>query len=184
MISSQSPLPRRLGPDDPALAGVLALLRTTFAYMEGRIDPPSSMHRLTLERVADEAAQAEVWVIEDQDRVVACVFLAPMARALYLGKLAVAVPHRGRGLARRLVRLAETRARELGLKAVELQSRVELTENHTAFSAMGFRVAGETAHPGFKHPTSLTFVKPLRAAGTARRREPRVALSDDGSAGR
>ncbi|MDH3263003.1 MAG: GNAT family N-acetyltransferase, partial [Paracoccaceae bacterium] len=141
-----SPLPRRLGPDDPALSGVRSLIRTCFAYMEGRIDPPSSMHRLSLRDISEQAARAELWVIEDEGRVVACVFLTPNADALYLGKLAVAVSDRGRGLARRLVRLAETRARELGLRAVELQSRVELTENHTAFSAMGFRVTGETAH--------------------------------------
>lgn len=156
-----TPLPRRLGPDDPALPGVLALLRTTYAYMEGRIDPPSSMHRLTLGLVAEQADRAEVWAIEDEGRVVACVFLTPKSKALSLGKLAVAVSHRGRGLARRLVDLAATRARQLGLKSVELQSRVELTENHSVFSAMGFRVAGETAHPGYDHPTSLTFVKPI-----------------------
>lgn len=40
--------PRRPGPDDPCLAEVLALIRCSFAYMDGRIDPPSSMHRLTL----------------------------------------------------------------------------------------------------------------------------------------
>lgn len=153
--------PRRLAPGDPALGAVLSLIRTSFAYMEGRIDPPSSMHHLTLDDLARQAAKAEVWAIEEDGRVVACVFLTPMARALYLGKLAVAVTHRGRGLARRLVGLAEERARALGLGAVELQSRVELTENHSAFAALGFRVAGETAHPGFDRATSLTFVKPL-----------------------
>lgn len=157
--------PRRLAADDPALAGVLALIRTTFAYMEGRIDPPSSMHRLTLDEVARQAAGSEVWAVEDAGRVVACVFLTPSGTAgdgaLYLGKLAVAVSHRGRGLARRLVALAETRARELGLAAVTLQSRIELAENHAAFAAMGFRVTAETAHPGFDRPTSVTFVKPV-----------------------
>jgi predicted N-acetyltransferase YhbS len=161
MTAAPSSLPRRLGPGDPALPGVWALIRTTFAYMEGRIDPPSSMHRLSLRDVSEQAARGELWVIEDEGRVVACVFLTPRANVLYLGKLAVAVSHRNRGLARRLVQLAETRARQLGLKAVELQSRIELTENHTAFSAMGFRVTGETAHPGYDHPTSLTFVKPI-----------------------
>lgn len=156
-----SPLPRRLGADDPALQGVLALIRTTFAYMEGRIDPPSSMHRLTLDALTEQAAESEVWAVEDEGRVVACVFLTPRGQSLYLGKLAVAVSHRGRGLARRLVDLAVARARELGLKAVELQSRVELTDNHSAFAALGFRVAGETAHPGFDRPTSLTFVRPI-----------------------
>ena len=153
--------PRRLGPDDPALHGVMSLIRTSFAYMEGRIDPPSSMHRLTEADIARQAAKAEVWVIEDEGRVVACVFLTPHPEALYLGKLAVATGHRGRGLARELVDHAIARARALGLKTVELQSRVELTENHSVFAALGFQVTGETAHPGFNQPTSLTFVKPV-----------------------
>ena len=152
---------RRLGPDDPALSGVLSLIRTSFAYMEGRIDPPSSMHRLTLPDLSAQAETAEVWAVEDEGRVVACVVLTPKADALYLGKLAVAVGHRGRGLARRLVRLAEERARALRLPKVELQSRGGLTENHSAFAALGFIVAGETAHPGFDRATSLTFVKPI-----------------------
>jgi predicted N-acetyltransferase YhbS len=153
--------PRRLGPDDPALHGVWSLLRTTFAYMEGRIDPPSPMHRMTVEDVAADAAAGELWVIEDDGRVVACVVLKPRRDVLHLGKLAVAVSHRGRGIARQLVALAERRAREKGLAAIELRSRVELAENHAAFAAMGFRVTAETAHPGFDRPTALTFLKPI-----------------------
>ncbi|MEC8667997.1 MAG: hypothetical protein VXY45_09180, partial [Pseudomonadota bacterium] len=53
---------QRLGPDDD-LAPVLALLRSAFAYMEGRIDPPSSMTRIGLEELRAEAAQKELWVI-------------------------------------------------------------------------------------------------------------------------
>lgn len=150
--------PHRMGPDDPALCNVLSLIRTTFAYMEGRIDPPSSTHQLTLEELTEQAKKAEVWVMEDDDRVVACVFLTPKKQALYLGKLAVAVSHRGHGLARKMVALAQERARALGFSVVELQSRLELTENHSAFAALGFRVVDETAHPGFEQPTSLTFV--------------------------
>ncbi len=152
---------RRLGPEDAALGSVLSLIRTSFAYMEGRIDPPSSMHRLTLDEVERQARESEIWTVEEDGRVVACVFLTPKERALYLGKLAVAISHRGKGLARRLTELARDRARALGLPAVELQSRVELTENHSAFAALGFVVSGETAHPGFDHPTSLTFVLPI-----------------------
>lgn len=153
--------PRRLGPDDPALPEVLTLILTTFAYMEGRIDPPSSMLRLTKDKIAEQAATSEVWAIEDDGRVVACVFLTPRPEALYLGKLAVAVSLRGRGLARRLVDVAEARARARCLPAVELQSRVELTDNHSAFAALGFRMAAETAHPGYDRATSLTFIKPI-----------------------
>lgn len=135
---------------------VLELLHLCFAGMEGRIDPPSSLHRLT---EADVAA-AEVWVLGDP--VVACVFLTPRAGALYLGKLAVHPDHQGRGLARALLDHAAARARTLGLPALELQTRVELVENHAAFRAMGFEKVGETTHDGFDHPTSLTFRKPVQ----------------------
>ncbi|WP_127902084.1 GNAT family N-acetyltransferase [Solirhodobacter olei] len=138
-------------------AAVLRLIRETFAYMDGRIDPPSSMHRLTEADIAAQAEKGEVWLIEAEGVPVACVFLTVKPDRLYLGKLAVAVGWRGKGLARQLVAMAEERARALGLPALELQSRVELVENHAAFWAMGFREAGATAHPGFDRPTSLTF---------------------------
>lgn len=141
---------------------VLRLIQTSFAYMEGRIDPPSSMHRLTVQDVARQARDGEVWVIEESPgNPVACIFLTPLEDRLYLGKLAVALVWRGRGLARQLVEVAQARARLLGLPCLELQSRIELVENHAAFTSMGFRLAGETAHPGFDRSTSLTFRKPL-----------------------
>jgi hypothetical protein len=37
-----------------------------------------------------------------------------------------------------------------------LQTRVELVENHAAFSRMGFAKTGESAHPGYDRPTSIT----------------------------
>lgn len=144
--------------DWPAL---LRLIQTEFAFMDGRIDPPSSMHRLTADDIARQAAEGEVWVIEDGGVPVACVFLTAKPPALYLGKLAVARAWRGKGLARRLVETAEGRARALGRPALELQSRVELAENHATFIAMGFAEAGATAHEGYDRPTSLTFRKML-----------------------
>ncbi len=69
-------------------AALLDLIRRAFAGMEGRIDPPSSMHALTPESIAAQARSGEVWVIGAPP--VACVFLTPKPGALYLGKLAVA----------------------------------------------------------------------------------------------
>jgi predicted N-acetyltransferase YhbS len=135
---------------------ILALIRRAFAGMAGRIDPPSSLHSLTAEGLQ---AGGEVWVMGAPP--VACVILTPRAGALYLGKLAVEPALQGRGLGRRLVALAETRARELGLPTLELQTRVELVENHAAFRAMGFEKVGETAHAGFARATSFTFRKRL-----------------------
>ena len=127
--------------------------------MEGRIDPPSSMHRLTEAAIADQARTGEVWVTGDPP--VACLFLTPRPDALYLGKLAVADGHRGRGLARRLVDHAARRAAARGLPALELQTRIELTENHAAFARMGFAATGTTAHQGYDRPTSITMRRPV-----------------------
>jgi predicted N-acetyltransferase YhbS len=146
---------------EPALwPPILALLREAFAYMEGRIDPPSSLHDLTPEAVSRHVETGEIWVTGDP--VVACLFLTPKPEALYLGKLAVAAPHRGQGLARRLVDLAEARAVIHDLPVLELQTRVELAGNHAAFRALGFVETGRTSHPGFARPTSITFRRQVR----------------------
>lgn len=153
--------PERCDPQDPRLAGVLMLIRMSFAGMEGRIDPPSSMHWLTAERIAEQARVGEVWVCGSEP--VACIFLIPRGRYLHVSKLAVSRAHRGAGLARLLFALAEERAVALGLDGLELQTRVELTENHAIFAKWGFVITDETAHPGFDHPTSLTMRKSLPA---------------------
>lgn len=142
-------------------AALLRLIRLSFAYMEGRVDPPSSMTRLAPETIAAQARNHEIWVIEDQGAPVACMFLTMKPDRMYLGKLAVAPTHRGKGLARRLIGQAEHRARIQGLPLLELQTRVELLENHATFTAMGFAQTGASAHDGFDHPTSLTFSKPV-----------------------
>ncbi len=137
----------------PAL---LRLIQTAFAGMEGRIEPPSSMHRLDTAAIARQAEDGEVWVIENARRPVACVFLTPKPPALYLGKLATAPGHRRQGLARRLIDVASDRAKTFGYDTLELQTRIELTENHRFFTSLGFAKTGQTAHEGFDRPTSLT----------------------------
>jgi ribosomal protein S18 acetylase RimI-like enzyme len=134
---------------------LLRLIQAEFGFMDGRIDPPSSMHALTAQTIASQAQSGEIWVIGAPP--VACVFLTPKPQALYVGKLAVAASHRRAGLARQLIDLAEHRARALQLPALELQTRVELTENHATFRALGFTEVARTAHPGYDRPTSITF---------------------------
>jgi ribosomal protein S18 acetylase RimI-like enzyme len=138
---------------------ILTLIQSEFAFMAGRIDPPSSMHDLTVQTIAAQARNGEVWAIGTPP--VACVFLTPKPAALYVGKLAVAASYRQQGLARRLIDLAATRAKSHNLPALELQTRVELTENQAAFRALGFVEVGRTAHPGFDRPTSITFRRPV-----------------------
>ncbi|WP_126974880.1 GNAT family N-acetyltransferase [Frigidibacter oleivorans] len=149
---------RQLTAEDD-MGPVLALIRAAFAYMERRIDPPSSMAGLTVQDLARAAAAGEVW--STGDPLFACMVLTPRPDALYLGKLAVAAAMQGRGLGRRMVERAEVRARARGLPAVELQCRIELLELHRFYRGLGYVEVARTAHPGFDRPTSLTFRKGL-----------------------
>ena len=104
-------------PDDGKLADILALIQKSFAYMDARIDPPSSMHRLTVSDIAEKCETGEVWTIGNPFK--ACVFLTKKPDCLYLGKVAVDKNARGEGLGRALVALAEQRAKALGYSELE-----------------------------------------------------------------
>ena len=128
--------------------------------METRIDPPSSMHRLSLDDVAEQCERGEVWSIGDPPQ--ACMFLKYKVGSLYVGKIAVAENQRGKGLARKLVQVAEERARALALPFLELETRIELVENHRAFERLGFEKTSDGSHPGYDQPTFIVMRKPVR----------------------
>ncbi len=117
------------------------------------------MHRLTLDDLSVTTREQEVWVIGTPP--VACVILKAQGDHLYISKLAVDAAEREKGHARRLIDLAARRARAQDLHALELQTRIELSENHAAFARLGFVKAAETCHPGFDRPTSIRMRKPL-----------------------
>lgn len=153
--------PYQLQSDSADIAHVLHLIRDSFSYMDGRIDPPSSAHDLTATDIADHCVTGEVWVIGAPPDAV--VFLTPKSDHLYVGKLAVRDSCRGLGYGHALIASATARATALGLIGLELQSRVELVENHAAFARMGFRKTGETRHRGYARTTSLTMRRALNA---------------------
>lgn len=139
---------------DNSLAQALEVMRQSFAYMDGVIDPPSSIHRLDIAALRATSKTAEIWGIGDP--VIACVVLTPKDDALYVGKLAVAADARKLGYARALIDHAVIRAQALDKPALELQVRIELTDNQIAFGKMGFVETARTAHAGYDRPTSVT----------------------------
>ncbi|HMA13395.1 MAG TPA: GNAT family N-acetyltransferase [Kiloniellaceae bacterium] len=141
--------------------GLLALLREAFAYMDGRIDPPSSLHSFDAEKLAAKAKEEELILALMGGALVGCLFAAPRGEVLYLGKIAVRPNLQGKGIAKRMFALAEASARARGFKALELQSRIELVENHRTFAALGFEKVGEGSHPGYTRSTDANFRKRL-----------------------
>lgn len=142
--------------DWPAL---LDLLHVSFRYMEGLIDPPSSLHRLDPPGLAAKALTEHLWIVDPP--LVACAYFRETTEALYIGKLAVHPKMQGQGLGRALILAAEKLARDLGLPRLQLETRIELTDNHAVFARLGFAKTGEKVHEGFDRPTSITMEKPL-----------------------
>jgi GNAT superfamily N-acetyltransferase len=152
---------RRASADFAHWETVQRLILEAFAAMAGRIDPPSSALRMTTQSMAQDAAEGALLLAELAGEIVGCVFVRPKDDALYIGKLAVRPDRHGRGIGKALVAAARAEARRRGLATLELKTRVELTENHAAFARMGFVKTGETAHPGFTRPTSITMRAPV-----------------------
>jgi GNAT superfamily N-acetyltransferase len=131
--------------------------------MEARIDPPSSLHKLTTQKISDFAAAECIFVIEDKtQQPIACIFITKKPDCLYIGKLAVSPQHRGNGYAKLLMHQAEQMAVDLDLPKLVLETRIELIENHATFARLGFHKTAETAHDGYDQPTSITMQKELR----------------------
>src|SRR5262245_60211240 len=146
-------------------AKLLRLLQESFAFMDERIDPPSSVHRLTPASLAAKSREESLFLATDQDELVGCVFASWRGDALYLSKLAVRQDRQQRGIGRRLVNAVEQHARDSGVPYLELETRIELTENHATFAAMGFIKTAEHAHEGYDHPTFITMRKQLGDPG-------------------
>ncbi len=140
---------------------LLDLLKSAFAYMDERIDPPSSLHRLDSQKLREKAALEILLLARDGTTLVGCAFARPTEDSLYVGKLAVALNYRGRGISRRLLCACEAVAVEKNLPVVALETRVELIENQRLFVQLGYKKVAENAHAGYTRPTSYLYQKDL-----------------------
>lgn len=141
--------------------GLLALLRSAYAYMESRVDPPSSLLRMDVAQLEEKAREESLILALDGQRLVGCGFAFLREDCVYVGKLAVDATVRRRGVARKIMEAAETLARAHRRPFLELETRIELVENHQTFAALGFAKVAESAHPGFDRPTRITMRKPV-----------------------
>ena len=100
-----------------------------------------------LRDTASRAAQAELWVAADGDRLLGTVTSCPPGSPWHelasdhegeFRMLAVHPDARGRGVGTALARLCEERARAHGATAMVLSSLGEMTEAHRVYEALGY----------------------------------------------
>jgi ribosomal protein S18 acetylase RimI-like enzyme len=148
-------------PDFRDFEGLYRLLTRAYAFMEGRIDPPSFLTRMDVDDVARKARDEDLVLVRDAGRPVACLFGTRDGDIYEVGKIAVASSHRRRGLCRMMIEEAAAIARAAGCARLQLFARVELTENHETYRRLGFTITGPFTHPGFDRPTAFVFQRPL-----------------------
>ncbi|EBU7498283.1 N-acetyltransferase, partial [Salmonella enterica subsp. enterica serovar Typhi] len=115
----------------------------------------------TLAGLRAKAKEETGYLALDGDRIVGCIFCAERPDSFYVGKLAIAADHQRSGLGYALMQHAEALALRAGKSALELQVRVELSGNQSAFARMGFVEIARTSHAGYDRPTSITMRKAL-----------------------
>jgi GNAT superfamily N-acetyltransferase len=152
---------RPAAPDFNDWERVLQLILDAFAYMGPRINPPSSALKLTPQSVLSHAESGTLLLAYRAADLVGCLFLHRKNDALYIGKLAVSPTLQRAGIGRKLVEAARSEARSRGIGMLELETRIELTENHAAFARMGFIKTAENSHEGFDRPTSIVMRAPV-----------------------
>ena len=111
------------------------------------LDAAYAPHRATLpdlpdmtEGLADDLAQTENWMAEDDKGAKAVLLLMPDADALFIKNLAVRPDTQGQGLARKLMALAETRAHTHGLPCLRLTTHADMSDTIAVYKKLGFEV--------------------------------------------
>ena len=94
-------------------------------------------------------ASGLVQVLQSDGAMVGYVVTREADGALLLENMAVAPEHAGRGHGRRLVALADARARKLGLTRIELYTNAAMVENLELYRHLGFVETGRREEDGF-----------------------------------
>ena len=98
---------------------------------------------------AAAVAATEAWVAVDDGAVVGFLLLVAEDDALLLENVAVLPSHRGRGIGRALLELAESRALALGLPRIRLYTHVTMIENQALYERVGYVETARTTEHGF-----------------------------------
>lgn len=136
-----------------------ALVHSSYAYMDARIDPPSSLHGMSVDDLAEKARAEWLLTACDGDELIACAFVHLRADHAYIGKVAVRPHRQGQGIFARCLDVIERELRARGITELQLQVRIELTEVQIAYQHLDFVEIGQTSHMGYERPTSVTMRK-------------------------
>lgn len=92
------------------------------------------------------------------DRLAGAAVLLPEEDTLWLETVAVTPEWQGRGIGRRLIRLAEAEAARRGFTRIRLYTNAAMTRNRALYPRLGYRETGQATQAGFDR---VFFEKPV-----------------------
>ncbi|HZQ07384.1 MAG TPA: GNAT family N-acetyltransferase [Anaerolineae bacterium] len=142
-------------------ATIVSILQTAFQEYRALLDPPSGVHKESVESIVAKMKTA-CWVIGEVDgTAVGCVMYEKRDDYMYLGRLAVLPEFRRRGVGKSLIEYVEVQARASHIARVRLGVRIVLEELRASYARRGYREIGFHAHEGYTEPTYVTMEKDL-----------------------
>ena len=143
------------------LPAALAVLHAAFEEYRAWLDPPSGVHRETVETLRAYLERGQLTLALLESDIVGCVLYHAEEDHMYFGRLSVLPAFRGRGIARVLIEHVETHARDLGLQRVRLSVRIAQPHNRAYYERMGYRFVEARVHTGYAEPTYVVLEKAL-----------------------
>lgn len=147
----------------PEAAGTVHRLTRAAFREQATLAPPSGVGRETVEDVREDLRGQPGALGTIASRPVACMRFTMEPAIVYVRRLAVLPELQGQGIGRAMMAWAESEAERRGARALTVGVRLALEGNIAFFRSLGFEPAGESAHPGFDHPTTLAMRKRLRS---------------------
>ena len=136
---------RAARPEDTVAVG--ELVRAAYWKYVGRIGKePAPM----LEDYAALIQAGEVWVLAEGGEVLGVLVMRPADDHLFVGNVAVAPGHQGKGLGRELVAFAEERAEREGLPEIRLYTNEKMHENLAVYARLGFEETERKIDGGYR----------------------------------
>lgn len=151
MSSTQQDRFHILPADAADVPGIVSLIHAVFAEHRDLV-PPSSADKETETGLRAILGSGAIFKAITPG-LIGCVVAERRPGCLYLGRLAVALAWRRRGVAQDLLAAVERFARGAGVKLLELNVRLVLDGNIRLFERAGFRIVEQRSHPGFAVPT-------------------------------
>ena len=127
-------------------AGISECVRTAYSHYIERIGTSPGPMLDDYERVVRDH---RAYVIEDRGEIIGALVLMDKENGLLFDNIAVLPSRQGEGIGRRLIEHAESEARRLGHRHLDLYTHQRMTENIAMYTRYGYEEIDRRTERGF-----------------------------------